>query len=486
MGPEFVFQSLEKFNTIHEISDRKYLSGEIMPKIQTNCPNCGQPIVAEINQVVDVKENPRQKEALLAGGLNLANCQACGYRGTLPVPLVYHDRDKELLLTFNPPDPGKTMEDKERDLAPLLKRVTDSLAPEERKGYLFQPLSMLTMNNMVKNILMADGITEEMIESQQEQMQLLEKLFSQQGEMLRKTIQDNREIIDREFFALFAEIAQRMLASQDPQAIEMITNIQNMLVEETEVGKEIKSESEEIRAATKSLESLGNNLTRSSLLELVIKAPSMERVKALASLVGQAMDYEFFQMFTERIESSDHDKRKELIERRNTLLKVSEEIRKQYENRLEKARGLVDEILGSESLQEGLMNRIGEIDQIFVEALSMELQKAENEKQQDRADKINELLQILQEMTSPPELKVVEQLMEIADHQDELEKTIAGIEEEMMPKVIEYLTSIVGNYDEQLSSGEVENREQLEQALGDLKKVYNAVLNFSMKNKFKS
>jgi hypothetical protein len=42
-----------------------------MPKIQTSCPNCRQPLVAEIQQVIDVKENPQLKELLLAGGLNV-------------------------------------------------------------------------------------------------------------------------------------------------------------------------------------------------------------------------------------------------------------------------------------------------------------------------------------------------------------------------------------------------------------------------------
>lgn len=145
-----------------------------MPKIQTSCPNCKQPLIADVHQVIDANENPQLKELLLAGGLNMAQCQVCGFQGQLPVPLVYHDREKELLLTFTPPEAGKTMEEKERTLAPLLKQITESLKPEERKGYLFQPQAMLTMNSLVKNVLKADGITEEMIEAQQEQMRLLE------------------------------------------------------------------------------------------------------------------------------------------------------------------------------------------------------------------------------------------------------------------------------------------------------------------------
>ena len=138
-----------------------------MPKIQTSCPNCQQPLVAEIQQVIDGGRNPQLKELILSGGLNFAQCQVCGFQGQIPVPMVYHDAEKELLFTFTPQDIGKTMQEKEGALAPLLKEIINNLEPKERKGYLFQPKAMLTMNSLIKSILFEDGITEEMIESQQ-------------------------------------------------------------------------------------------------------------------------------------------------------------------------------------------------------------------------------------------------------------------------------------------------------------------------------
>jgi hypothetical protein len=158
-------------------------------------------MVAEIFQVIDANKEFQLKEILLAGGLNFAQCQSCGFQGQLPIPLVYHDKGKDLLLTFSPPDTNKTMEEKESALAPLLKQVIDNLEPQERKGYLFQPQAMLTMNNLVKNVLMADGITDEMIQAQQEKMKLLDTLFNQDGELLKKTVIENNENIDREFFS---------------------------------------------------------------------------------------------------------------------------------------------------------------------------------------------------------------------------------------------------------------------------------------------
>lgn len=454
-----------------------------MPKIQTSCPNCKQPIVAEIHQVIDGKHEPRLKEILLAGGLNLARCSICGFQGQLPVPLVYHDGEKELLLTFSPPDPSKTMEEKESALAPLLKQVTEDLKPEERKGYLFQPKAMLTMNNLVKNVLLADGITEEMIQEQQEQMSLLERLFSSEGEQLKRQIRDNQEKMNREFFALFAEIAQQIVASRDEKSIQKIKEVQDVLMEETELGRSIKAEAEEIQAATQSLESLGKNLTRDSLIELIIAAPNLERVKAYAGLVRPALDYEFFKLFTDRIEASDSEERSTLVEKRNLLLKITQEIDQQMEQRLAQAKNQLNLILDSESIEEAVIKNIQFIDQFFLQVASSELNAAIEKKDPEREKKLGELLQVIQRMTAPPELELIEALLEVSDEEDKLNEVISELDEQLLSKVIDYLTSIISRYEDQISSGESENQDQIKQTQEKLKLIFNSLLRKSMKLK---
>jgi len=456
-----------------------------MARIQTSCPNCSQPLAAEIFQVIDVNKEIKLKEVLLAGGLNFAQCQVCGFQGQLPVPLVYHDKEKELLLTFTPPDTSKTMQEKEAALAPLLKQVIDNLEPKDRKGYLFQPQSMLTMNNLVKNVLLADGITEEMIQDQQEKMKLLDTLFNQDGETLKKTVIENNEKIDREFFAMFAEIAQRIIANRDEQSIEKIRTVQDVLMVETDIGKEILAETQEIQAATQSLEALGKNLTRASLLELVINAPNLERVKALAGLVRPAMDYEFFQTFTERIEAAVEKDRKAMIEKRNLILKVTQEIDEQLKQKAAAAVETINQIIENKSIEESLMQNIGLVDQIFVQALSEEINLADEGKEDERKTKLIKLFQIIQELTTPPELKKVEELVAISDNSNKLEAVLNEMDPELSEKVINYLTSIITNYEEQATQGEGENLEQLNETLSKLKKVFNELLRKSMENKMK-
>ena len=454
-----------------------------MARIQTSCPNCGQPMVAEIFQVIDANKEFQLKEILLAGGLNFAQCQLCGFQGQLPIPLVYHDKEKDLLLTFSPPDTNKTMEEKETALAPLLKQVIDNLEPQDRKGYLFQPQAMLTMNNLVKNVLSADGITDEMIQAQQEKTKLLDTLFNQDGEQLKKTVIENNENIDREFFAIFAEIAQKIISSRDEKSIEKIKAVQDVLMAETDIGKEILSETREIQAATQSLETLGENLTRGSLLELVISAPNLERVKAFTGLVRPAMDYEFFQNFTERIEAAGESDRKDLVEKRNLMLKVTQEIDEQLQQKVLEATETIDRIIDNKSIEEGLMKNIGLVDQLFVQALSGEINQAEESKNEERKEKLIELFQIIQEMSTPPELKKVEELVALSDDSSKLETALDEIDPELSEKIIGYLTSIISNYEEQAVNEEAENLDQLNETLASLKMVFNELLRKSMKRK---
>lgn len=342
---------------------------------------------------------------------------------------------------------------------------------------------MMTMNNLVKNVLLSDGITEEMIQDQQEKMKLLDTLFNQEGEQLKKTVLENEQSIDREFFAIFAEIAQRIIASQDEKSVEKIKAVQDVLMAETVIGKEILAESQEIQAATQSLEALGENLTRESLMELVINAPNLDRVKALVGLVRPAMDYEFFQNFTERIEAANENDRKGLVEKRNLMLKVTQEIDEQLQQRAAAAVETINRILENDSVEEGLMQNIGLVDQLFVQALSAEINQAEEIKNEERKLKLIELFQIIQDMSTPPELKKVEELVTLTDDKSKLEEAIDEIDSELSEKVIGYLTSIISNYEEQAIQEEADNLEQLNDTLSKLKIVFNELLRKSMKSK---
>ncbi len=77
-----------------------------MPQTQISCPRFRQMIAANVEQLFDVTHEPASKQRLLSGQSNYARCPHCGYEGRLATPVIYHDNEKELLLTFFPPELG--------------------------------------------------------------------------------------------------------------------------------------------------------------------------------------------------------------------------------------------------------------------------------------------------------------------------------------------------------------------------------------------
>ena len=97
-----------------------------MPQTTVNCPNCRQLISADVRQLFDVGTDPSAKQQVLTGTLNLVNCPHCGYQGNLATPIVYHDPEKELLLTYFPPELGLPVNEQERIIGPLINQVMNS------------------------------------------------------------------------------------------------------------------------------------------------------------------------------------------------------------------------------------------------------------------------------------------------------------------------------------------------------------------------
>ena len=149
-----------------------------MPQTQVNCPQCRQPIVSDLQQLFDAGENPHDKQIFLAGAFNIAQCPHCGFQGMLTMPLVYHDPEKEILLTYFPPEIGLPIEEQQKSIGPMINRIVNNLPQEKRKGYLLNPKTMFTLQGMLETILEADGITKEMIKAQEERMNLIQRLLT--------------------------------------------------------------------------------------------------------------------------------------------------------------------------------------------------------------------------------------------------------------------------------------------------------------------
>ncbi len=456
-----------------------------MPQTQMNCPQCQQPIVADLFQLIDVGQEPQLKQLFLSGNFNLAQCPSCGFQGMLSTPLVYHDPEKELLLTFFPPEAGLPVHEQEKTIGPLINQVVNSLPQEQRKGYLFSPKTMLTFQLMLETVLEADGITKEMIKAQEDRVNLLRRLMTATESARLDIVQQEDEMIDSDFFSILARFMEAAIAGQDENSARQLNDLQVLLLEHSTQGQVIKAEAEEIQAAVTELQELGENLDREALLELVTKAPSDTRLKALARLARPGMDYSFFQMLSERVDRARGKGKARMAEVREKLLTYTQEVDQEIEQRLLAARQNVETVLQAEDMKAVLQQNIEAVDDFFIQSVTQMLQDARQKSDLSLSAQLQQILDIIQDLSAPPpEFQFIESLLEIADDDEALSAAIGEDTAQITPELMEMLNTLVARTQAGLEQAEGEAKQQQEEVFNRLQIVYSAVLGFSMRRNF--
>ena len=388
-----------------------------MPMTQIACPQCRRMIQANVEQLFDVTQDPQAKQRLLAGLSNMARCPNCGFHGRLATPIVYHDAEKELLLTYFPPELNTSLNEQERLTGPLIKQVMDRLPAQKRKAYLLSPVANLTYESLIETILGKDGITPEMIKVQQERLGLVERLL-QAGtpEIRSELIKQSAALIDEQFFALFGRLLQGAAGSGQESVARDMSALQKQLLEETELGRELKQSVGELETAGKALQEAGPTLTREKLLDLILASPNDARLRAYVSLARAGMDYTFFQTLTDKIDASKGDEKLRLETLRTKLLAYVDEVDKQLEARYKQATNLVEAILKEDDVDRATRDRLGEFTQDAVDISSQMLRQASEKNDYARMGKLQKMLQVLQEASAPPpEVGLIEDLLQAPD-----------------------------------------------------------------------
>jgi hypothetical protein len=432
-----------------------------MPRTRINCPNCRQPISADVEQLFDVSADPGAKQQLLSGMANQIQCPHCGYQGNLATPIVYHDADNELLLTYIPPDLGLPHNEQERLIGSLINQVVNRLPPEKRKGYLLRPQPHLTMQSLVERILEGEGITREMIQAQQQRLNLLQKLMSASSSDVRKEIiKQEEELVDADLFAILNRLGQSAAMSGDQSAVKLLEEVQADLVDNTGFGQQIKEQSQEVEAAVQSLQEAGKELTREKLLDIVIKAPTEIRLSALVSLARPAMDYSFFQLLSERIDRARDKGRERLIELRERLLELTRQFDKQMETRANESLVLLNEILNSENIPEATAQNLPSIDEFFLQVLNSEMEAARKSGDLDRIGKLQQVVNVLQQASAPPpEIAFIEELIDAPDDQA-TRRLMEEHKDQITPEFLQMLSGLLSQVQQSDQEPELEQRLQ--------------------------
>jgi hypothetical protein len=442
-----------------------------MPKTRINCPNCHQPVVAEIEQLFDIGVDPTSKSRLLSGATNIIRCAACGFQGNLATPIVYHDPQKELLLTFVPAELGLPMNEQERVIGPMINKAVSSLPQEKRKGYLFRPQTMLTYQGMIERILETDGITREMLQAQQQRMSLLQRLMEASSEEARIEIaKQNDALIDGDFFTLLRRVAEMAAMSGDRESTAQMSVLQKQLVSATTFGKQLEAQTREVEAAVQSLQEHGEQLTQEKLLDLVIQAPNETRLNVLVSLARPGMDYTFFGMLSERIEKETGAEKERLLKLRERLLELTRQIDQQMAEHADQARKNLQAIITAQNPVEAMEQSMAAVDEVFIQVLGQELEAARKQGDLERIGKLHQVEETIQKASAPPpEIAFIDELVNTPDDAA-MQALLDERKQEINSDLVDSLTQLVAQQ-------QTEQEPELYQRLQTL---YGMVLRMSM------
>lgn len=71
-------------------------------KQNVKCPKCGQMSEVTVWNSITVSDSGDLKQDLLSGKINMFRCPSCSYSALMPTPMLYHDENKKLMISFSP------------------------------------------------------------------------------------------------------------------------------------------------------------------------------------------------------------------------------------------------------------------------------------------------------------------------------------------------------------------------------------------------
>jgi hypothetical protein len=334
----------------------------------------------------------------------------------MSVPFLYHDPEKELALVYMPMEAGGDRQQREQAIGRLTRRVMNQLPSEQRKAYLLQPDVMLTMDNLTKRILKEEGVTEEMLEAQEQKTQLLQRMLeAASDDALEAMIEANDEIIDEVFIYMLTHNLEIAQSADQETAAQKLRHIRDRLLELSTEGQAIKARNELINA-------LREEPNREKLLELLIEAEDKETRELLVTAGRPMLDYLFFQSLTSKIDAaSDPEEKERLKALRKEVLDTRDRLDEEARALFEARAGLLRDMLNADDPKETARRHLNEIDEAFLNVLSANLQQAHERKDERALEALREVWDAvmgLMEEAMPPELRLINRLVEAEDDEE--------------------------------------------------------------------
>ena len=175
------------------------------------------------------------------------------------------------------------------------------------------------------------------------------------------------------------------------------------MLTETEVGRALFAQSQETQAALKVLQDASKTgLTRELLLDTLMGLKSESSLMTIVSLARSGLDYQFFQLLSERIDKETVDNKQPLIDLRDKLLNLTREIDNELQKKLGEGAKLLFDILAEPNLEEAVKKHLPEMDEFFTQAVQSEFEAAHQKGDLTRIEKIQKVISIVEKESAPP------------------------------------------------------------------------------------
>jgi len=206
-----------------------------------------------------------------------------------------------------------------------------------------------------------------------------------------------------------------------------------------------------------------------------VEAPTETRLVALVGLARTGLDYQFFQILSLRIEQATGEEKTRLLTLREKLLDLTRQIDEEIQKQMDEAAKLLETILNAPDIEKATMEHMAEFNDAFVNVIKSELQDAQQRQDGDRFGKLQRIIRILQQASTPPEVELVEQLIGAAD--EEGRRQILEANSEMVTsEFLQLLNQLAVQSETEGQPAEVVNA---------LQTAYKSAMRFSMERNFR-
>ncbi|MCJ7735882.1 MAG: CpXC domain-containing protein [Anaerolineae bacterium] len=394
---------------------------------------------------MDVRKDPSGKSRLLSGLVNVAVCPQCHKQGSLNLPFLYHDPEKELALVYMPMGAATRDLQQQQMIGKLTSEAMDSLPAEERKGYLFQPQIFLTMESLIKPVLEADGVTEEMVEEQKAKAELLQRLIdAPSASVLEARIKENDAVIDSTVLRLLSYNLQIMQSAQQIESVQKLMAVRANLFDHSSEGRKAKARAEVLQV-------FREEPTREKLVELLVAARDSETREVLIAYGIGLLDYTFFQSLSALVEeTTDDDEKDRMTELRKEILSIRDEIQAAVRAEQESRAALLRDLLLSSDPEALARQRFSELDEVFLSVLASSLRDARTANSEDAIKALTRIEQVVMRLIAesiPPEIRLFNHLME-TEEPAEVERLVREnrkLVDRRMVAFLEQVTKSIGD-----------------------------------------